>query len=99
MPLTLTHDSIVTVTQDQITSGLPDEAILLNLKSEVYYGLWAVGARIWDLLQQPITVQEISDTILTEYEVAPERCEADLLQFLEKLIAEGLVEVSNEPSA
>jgi hypothetical protein len=30
---------------------------------------------------------------MAEYEVEPERCEADLLALLEKLRAEGLIEV------
>ncbi|MBW4575023.1 MAG: PqqD family peptide modification chaperone [Aphanothece sp. CMT-3BRIN-NPC111] len=99
MPLNLDQNSVVVAIQDQVSSGLPDEAIILNLKSDVYYGIAAVGARIWNLLEQPITVQEIRNTILSEYEVDPERCEADILRFLQKLMTEGLIEISNEPTA
>ncbi len=49
------------------------------LLSGVYYGLNAVGASIWNLLQQPRTVSEIRDAILGEYEAEPQQCERDLL--------------------
>jgi hypothetical protein len=65
----------------------------------VYYGLDAVGARIWSLIQEPRTVNEIRDILLEEYEVEPERCERDLLALLQKLADEGLIEVKDEASA
>lgn len=78
---------------------LAGETAILNLKNGVYYGLDPVGTRIWNLLQSPRRVQEIRDTLLEEYEVTPERCESDLLALLEKLSAEGLIEISDETAA
>ena len=85
--------SIVVAVRDQVSADLAGEAAILNLKSGVYYGLNAVGARIWSLIQEPKTVKDIRDTILNEYDVDPERCESDLLQLLQQLAAEGLIEV------
>ena len=80
---------------DQVSSDLGGEVAILDLKAGVYYGLDAVGARIWSLIQEPITVNEIRDILLEEYEVEPERCEHDLLALLRRLADEGLVEVRN----
>ena len=66
---------------------------ILDLKAGVYYGLDAVGARIWSLIQEPRTVNEIRDILLEEYEVEPERCERDLLELLQRLADEGIIEV------
>lgn len=82
-----------------MSCDLAGETTILNLKNGVYYGLDAVGTRIWNLLQNPCRVQEIRDVLLEEYDVTPERCESDLLTLLEKLSAEGLIEISDEPSA
>jgi hypothetical protein len=67
---------------------------MLNLKNGVYYGLDPVGARIWNLIQQPRTVSEVLQILLREYEVDAERCERDLLELLQRLAAEGLIEVT-----
>ena len=81
--------------KDQASSDLGGEVAILDLKAGVYYGLDAVGARIWSLIQEPRTVNEIRDILLEEYEVEPEHCERDLLVLLRRLADEGLVEVSN----
>ena len=73
--------------------------VILNLDSGMYFGLNAVGARIWNLIQEPRSVQDIRDLLLEEYEVDPERCENDLLALLHGLAAEGLAEVKHETSA
>jgi hypothetical protein len=52
-----------------------------------------VGARIWSLIQEPRTVNEIRNILLEEYEVEPERCERDLLVLLQRLADEGIIEV------
>ena len=79
--------------KDQVSSDLGGEVAILDLKAGVYYGLDAVGARIWSLIQEPRTVNEIRNILLEEYEVEPERCERDLLVLLQRLAEEGLIEV------
>ena len=86
-------------TTEQVSCDLAGEAAILNLKNGVYYGLDPVGARIWNLLQEPRTVNEIGEALLKEYDVEPERCERDLLALLQKLAAEGLIEVKDETAA
>jgi hypothetical protein len=78
---------------DQISCPLGEESAILNLKNSVYYGLDAVGARVWTLLQQPRSVGELRDTLLSEYEVGTAQCEQDLLALLERMRSEGLIEV------
>jgi hypothetical protein len=86
-------DSTVVAAKDQVSSDLGGEVAILDLKAGVYYGLDAVGARIWSLIQEPRTVNEILNILLEEYEVEPERCERDLLVLLQRLAEEGLIEV------
>jgi hypothetical protein len=85
--------STVVAAKDQVSSDLRGEVAILDLKAGVYYGLDAVGARIWSLIEEPRTVNEIRDILLEEYDVEPERCERDLLALLRRLADEGLVEV------
>jgi hypothetical protein len=86
-------NSIVVASGDQVSSDLGEEAVILGLKTGVYYGLNPVGARIWSLVQQPRTVENIRDTVLAEYEVEPERCERDLLELLQVLLGKGLIDL------
>jgi len=89
----LSVHSVVSASPEQVSCPLGEESAILNLKNSVYYGLDAVGARVWNLLQQPRSIGELRDTLLDEYEVEAERCERDLLNLLEKMRDEGLIEV------
>lgn len=91
----ISSTSLVTAVQDQVSTTLDDEAVILNLRDGVYYGLNPLGARIWDLLQETRTVGEMQHVILEEYEVEAERCERDLLQLLNELAAKGLIVVKD----
>jgi hypothetical protein len=91
--------STVVAAKDQVSTDLGGEMAILNLKSGVYYGLDAVGARIWDLIQGPRTVHEIRDVIVEEYDVELERCERDLFALLDQLARENLIEVTHETDA
>src|SRR5579863_2490022 len=93
MSPTISNHSVVVAAKDQVSCELAGEAAILNIKSGVYYGLDPVGARIWKLMHEPREVAEIQNAIIDEYDVEPERCASDLVELLEKLLAEGLIEV------
>ena len=88
--------SIVVVSKDQLASDIGGETVILGLSAGRYYGVDAVGARIWQLIQEPVEVADVERTIVSEYAVEPERCRADLLKLLQQLIDAGLVEVRSE---
>lgn len=90
MEPTLSGNTRVVAARDQIFSDLGGEIVILNVASGVYHGLDEVGARVWHLIQQPRTIDEIRDAILTEYEVAPEQCEHDVMTLLQQLVQAGL---------
>ena len=93
----ISENSIVAVSKDQVSSDLGEgEVAILNLRGGMYYGLDAVGARIWNLLQEPKTVGEIRNILVNEYDIEPERCERDLLALLRRLVDEGLAEFRDE---
>ena len=75
-----------------MASDIGGETVILGLQKGHYYGLDAVGARIWQLIQTPTSVADLQRAIVAEYDVAPERCEADLLALLQQLIDAGVVE-------
>jgi hypothetical protein len=91
--------SVVVIAKDQVSCDLKGEAAILNLNDGMYYGLNEVGARIWSLLSEPITVSRIRDELEREYDVDSERCETDLVRLMSQLQDAGLIEVKNEGAA
>ena len=86
-------ESVVVTAKDQLSCDLAGEAAILDVKSGTYYGLNAIGARIWNLIQNPKHVKEVLGVLLAEYDVETDRCEKELLDLLQELEARGLIEI------
>jgi hypothetical protein len=93
MDASLSVHSIVVAASEQVSCPLGEESAILNLKNSMYYGMNPVGTRIWTLLKEPRSVEQLRDTLLNEYQVDAALCERDLLDLLGKMKSEGLIEV------
>ena len=76
----LSSGSVNVAGKDQVSCDLHGAAAILNVRSGTYYGLNEVGSTVWNLIQQPRSVEEICKTLLREYEVEPARCSSDLIE-------------------
>lgn len=94
----LSPSSIVVASKDQVSCNLGAEAAILHLGSGVYYGLSPVGARAWALMQQPVPLQRLRDTLFAEYEVDSDRLDRDLTDLLGHMASEGLIEIRDAPA-
>ena len=91
------ESSTVVVAENQTSTEVGGERVILDLERGVYYGLNAVGARIWELMESPVIVEQIIDTLLDEYgDVSRTQCRDDVLTLLEELEAQKLIKVNGE---
>lgn len=95
----LDTESVVVAVKDQLSSNVGGEVVVLHLGKGVYYGLDAVGARVWGLVQGPRRVAEICAALLEEYDVDAERCERAVLGLLGELAEAGLIEAADAAAA
>lgn len=86
-------DSLLRRMPGLLESPLDGELVMLNIERGNYYGLNGVAKRIWELLDQPRSFRQLCETLQTEFDVATEQCESDVLVFLQDLIKEGIVQV------
>jgi hypothetical protein len=92
----ISKNSIVVASPDQVSSDLSGESVILNLKSGTYFGLNEVGSCIWQLIQEPKTVSDVCESILAEYDVDAQTCETEVQALLVDLLAAQLVEIRDE---
>ena len=89
----ISKESTVVAIKDQLSADLKGEAVILNCANGVYYGLNDVGNTVWAFVQEPRKVAEIAAKVASEYEVAPDVCERDVIELLGQLTEAGLIEV------
>lgn len=93
-------DSRVRAASTTMLRELPDgSSVVLDLKTEQYFGLDAIAADMWSALIDSPTVGQARDALLATYDVDPERLNSDLSAFVEALASRGLVVVDGDQSA
>jgi hypothetical protein len=86
----------VTVPAHALVRMLPDdEAVVMNLDTEVYHGLNATAARMWNALAAGGTVGAAFDQLDSELEVESDILWADLESLVNDLVGRGLLELSD----
>jgi coenzyme PQQ synthesis protein D (PqqD) len=79
--------------KDAVFRDLDGEAVILHLDSGTYFGLNAVGTRIWQLLERDGRLTAVLGDLRAEYEAAPDVLERDLLDLVSRLVDARLGEV------
>jgi Coenzyme PQQ synthesis protein D (PqqD) len=82
---------------DVISQEVSGETVLLDLESECYFGLDAVGTRIWQLIRTSGDLRTIYSTLLEEYEVEETQLQTDLESLLTEACARGLITLQAAP--
>ncbi len=83
----------VQISRDVLVRHLDGESVLLDLKSQRYFGLDAVGTRIWQLLEEHAEPRTVLEQLIEEFDAPRPRLEQDLKQFLSRLEAAALITV------
>jgi hypothetical protein len=94
----ISPDIVVAQVEEIVSSDLDGETVMMSIKNGKYYGMDAIGSRIWALIKQPLSVSELCDILLGEFDVDREQCEKDVLGFLNELVEGNLVRVVHAAS-
>jgi hypothetical protein len=70
-------------------------AVLLEVEAGTYFGLDEIGTRIWHLLGEGLSDDEIVAQLVAEYDVEPGVLHGDLARFYSLLTAKGLLRAAD----
>lgn len=88
---TIELKTIVNQNKSIDATDLNGEKVMMNLDKGKYFALNEVGSRIWEIVHEPITVEEVIDILLQEYDVDYKMCEENVLMFLGRLKDDELI--------
>ncbi len=69
-------------------------AVLLHLDTGAYHGLNPVGNLVWELMDEPRSVAELTAGVRSQVSNAPPQIDADVERFLEGALARDLVRLA-----
>jgi len=76
---------------EMLSSDMDGEKVMMSIENGEYYGLNPIGSRIWELIEQPKTIDKLISILTDEFDVTPEICENDVLAFLKELLEKNLI--------
>lgn len=84
------------IADDVVCRDLAGESVLLNLSTGTYFGLDAVGTRLWHLIAEHGSTALALETLLTEYDVDRPRLQKDVDALIDQLLVKGLLTTDAE---
>lgn len=95
-PDEFTPGTTVVASDTPLGADVGDEQVLLEVDSGRYYGVNDVGSFVWEFVQEPRTVREVSEKVSSTFDVEVDRCEPDVRGFLRDLHDAGLIDRPND---
>lgn len=77
--------------KNTLSGKLEDERVMLDMDKGKYFALNPVATRIWELLDTPLSLEELCLRLQKEYEVAEEQCKADVSDHLAEMVKLGMI--------
>lgn len=74
-----------------MTADMDGATVMMDIETGKYYNLGEIGGRIWELLESPMSVNDLINALTEEYDVSVEQCQADTVPFLVSLTERGLL--------
>lgn len=74
-----------------IDGELDNQQIMMHLEKGKYFGLNPIAKRIWDLLNKPLSIDEIVQVLLSEFEVPLDKCKSEVKLFLDNAIEMDII--------
>ncbi|MEE4176004.1 MAG: HPr-rel-A system PqqD family peptide chaperone [Bacteroides sp.] len=82
---------------ETISGALHDQLVMMDIKQGKYFALNPAATRIWELLENPLSLDALCKALLEEFDVSPDQCQQDVKEHLAEMQRLGLIrEVSDE---
>lgn len=84
---------------DWLSAKVGDELVMMSAEKGNYIGLTQVGARVWELIEEPKEIDAVCAQLVGEFAVEPEVCRAEVETFLKELVSHGAIALDPPPAA
>ena len=89
----ITLNSIVSRKADVYFSEVDGETVMMNIETGKYTSLNGTGGKIWELIENPIELNEVCTKLLGEFDVEKSICESEVLTFVNSLEENKLINI------
>ena len=81
--------------QGLLVSELGNELVMMDIEEGNYIGLNETGRAIWELIEEPISVEQLIQQLVNRYEINIGECTSDTLECLNKMNEQKLLALAS----
>jgi len=76
-----------------VSTEVDGETVILSIDEGRYFGINAIGSRIWALIEPPIRIDDLITALMQEFEIDRPNCTADVLEFIDEMQKQNIVKI------
>lgn len=85
-------NTIVKKNIDIDDTDIDGEKVMMNIEIGQYYMFNEIASRIWTIIGEGVSIKDIINLLLKEYDVDEQICKKSILEFINKLKEDKLIE-------
>jgi len=87
--------TVVSRNEEPVSAQVDETVVMMSIEQGMYFGIEGAGPRIWAMLEQPRTVDEICEALMDEFDIDADSCRSEVLGFLHELADAQLLRFHN----
>ncbi|PAV31527.1 PqqD family protein [Virgibacillus profundi] len=91
----ISTNDVVSQVESNIVSDMDGEKVMLSIENGKYYNLGDTGGEIWECMKEPISIQDLINTLVMKYDVGEQICRDQVIGFIDSLRVQGLVKIES----
>lgn len=78
-------NSVILRREDINVSDLNGEKVMMDLNGGKYFALNKVGSRVWDIIDNKISIGDVVNILMREYDIDEKICIEEVISFIKKM--------------
>jgi hypothetical protein len=74
-----------------LVSELGKEAVMMDIDNGNYIGLNETGKVIWDLIEEPLKVEDLIEKLVQKYDISKDQCSSETLEYLNRMQEQNIL--------
>jgi hypothetical protein len=88
----------VVISEQILTQTLEDELVVLDIDTGRYFGLQAIGHRVWQLLAELGDTDQVVEALQLEFDADEATLRNDVKELVDSLVEAGLITSIDSPA-
>lgn len=83
-------DTVLVRGSEHVETKMVGQTVMMSIARGKYFALDGTGQCIWECLAEPVSIGQIIERLLDQFEVDREQCETEVISFLNEMMENGL---------